>query len=798
MLQGLKVLDISDGIAAPFCAKLLGDLGADVLKIEPADGDWTRAIGPFADGKANQDASASFHFFNTSKQSACLDIRTAEGQEQLRRLLQNYDIVVSSHCEEVLAELGLSYLDLSEINPAVILTTITGFGSFGPYSRYQSSHLVNCAVGGWSQLCGIPEREPLQTGGAVTDTLAGAYAAVATLLAAYGRLQHGIGEHIDVSIQEAVLAGAQIPTLTYEYRDLIVERYSSVGSGAGAGYMLPTSEGYIGLNALTLEQWHQLCRFLDREEIATEERYQGLSWATPDTRLEEVRAVFTEALSDRSADALFHEAQAWRVPFGLVPDMSSLQNLPPHVERAFFKDVASGAGGAITIPGLPFKCDDRGIGPKPSPALNSSPLDLPLPPPSVRTDKVPEAESLDLHLQGIRVVDLSMFFAGPVAAQILADAGADVFKVESLQRIDGWRGSGTQSQEGLPSWEASPYFNWVNRNKRDVTLNLKDPRGVEIVKKLVAEADVVIENFTPRVMENFGLSYEVLKSIKPDLVMISLSGFGADVSWRDYVAFGMSTEQMSGISSLTGYRDGEPLFTGMTGGDLFSGVLGATMLSAALHHRRRTGEGQHIDFSQIEACNLYLGDEVAAYSVSGSEKGRVGNRHHYFAPQGIYPCKDGWLGLSCVDDQNWQVLAGLIGRPELGNLSRSERQARHDELDALLGEWCRGQSKIDAWHRLQHLKVPAGAVLNGPELLQDPQLQARGFFLPQDRPGLGVKHYPNQPYRFRNSAPQPNRRAPLLGEHLVEILTQQADLTDDEIAELIIDDVTGTEPLAAR
>ena len=431
--------------------------------------------------------------------------------------------------------------------------------------------------------------------------------------------------------------------------------------------------------------------------------------------------------------------------------------------------------------------------------MNSSPLDTAESShPPTRSERTPEPESLALHLDGLRVVDLSMFFAGPVAAQILADAGADVFKVESLQRIDGWRGSGTQSQEGLPSWEASPYFNWVNRNKRDVTLNLKDPRGVEIVKKLVADADVVIENFTPRVMENFGLSYEVLKAIKPDLIMISLSGFGSNVSWRDYVAFGMSTEQMSGISSLTGYRDGEPLFTGMTGGDLFSGVLGATMLAAALHHRHDTGEGQHIDFSQIEACNLYLGDEIAAHSVSGKEKGRVGNRHQHFAPQGIYPCTDGWLGLTCVDDQDWQALAELTNRPDLANLSRTDRQARHDELDALLAGWCRQQKKIDAWHHLQSLNIPSGAVLNGPELLADPQLHARGFFLPQDRPGLGTKHYPNQPYRFRNSARQPNLRAPLLGEHLVEILTNEAGLTDDEIALLIIDDVTGTEPLAAR
>ena len=262
-----------------------------------------------------------------------------------------------------------------------------------------------------------------------------------------------------------------------------------------------------------------------------------------------------------------------------------------------------------------------------------------------------------------------MFFAGPVCAQIAADAGADVIKVESIQRIDGWRGSGSSNANTeLPGWESSPYFNWVNRNKRDITLNLTDPRGIEILKTLVREADILIENYTPRVMAKFGLSYDTLRAINPRLVMISLSGFGADSPWRDYVAFGMSTEQMAGFTHLTGYPGDEPLFTGTTGGDLFAGVMGANALFAALHHRDLTGEGQHVDFGQVEACSLYVGDAMTAWSLAGVDPGRVGNGHHHYPMQGVFACRDDqWVAITCKTSAHCAALADLVGEPAIAS-----------------------------------------------------------------------------------------------------------------------------------
>jgi crotonobetainyl-CoA:carnitine CoA-transferase CaiB-like acyl-CoA transferase len=801
-LTGLNVLDISEGVAAPFSAKLLGDLGADVVKAErPDGGDRSRTLGPFPGGRPDPERSAAFFYFNTSKRGITLDLNQPDGRERLAQLVRRYDVVIAGETAGELAAKGIGFEQLRAWNDRVILTTVSGFGSKGPRAGYAWSHLIACATGGWARTCGLPDREPLQAGGAITETLTGAFAAAATLLAVLGRAAHGQGEHIDVSAQQATLAGALFPSLRYEYSGDLPGRDSSVGPGPS--FMLPTRRGYIGVNVLTAAQWALLCEFLGRPDIATNPRYAGRERI----RLAgEIRPLFEEAVRDRTAEDLFHEGESWRVPFGLVPTMAELVELTPHRERGFFVDLDHPCGGTIAVPGVPYKSTVTAARPSRPPLLGEhteqvlgelDPEAAPIPP----IITAPGA-AVPPPLNGLRVIDLSMFFSGPLATQILGDAGADVIKVESVQRIDGWRASAATNTER--PWEHSPNFNWVNRSKRGITLNLADPRGAAILKRLVAEADVLIENYTPRVMANFGLEYETLRAINPRLIMMSMPGFGSDVSWRDYVAFGMSTEQMSGISHLTGYADGPPLFTGMNGGDPFVGVIAATVLLAALHHRKQTGEGQHIDLSQIEACTLFVGDAVTGWTLAGVDPGRTGNAHPTRAPHGIYPCRDdGWIAIDCQTDAQWGTLAGLIGCPEwAGEGAQFEtavgRLCNRSEIDAAIAEWTRTRGHIQLMDELQGLGVPAGAVLSGPELLADPQLAAWGGFLEQDRPEIGVKHYPAQPYRFRFAASPPNRRAPLLGEHTSEVLTERLDLSADELAELKRADVIGTVPIAVR
>ena len=287
-------------------------------------------------------------------------------------------------------------------------------------------------------------------------------------------------------------------------------------------------------------------------------------------------------------------------------------------------------------------------------------------------------------------------------------------------------------------------------------------------------------------MQSFGLGYDQLKEINERLIMISLSGFGADVAWRNYVAFGMSTEQMSGVCHLTGYEDGEPLFTGTTGGDLLAGVMGTVDVLAALWQRKQTDVGQHLDFSQMEACNMYVGDVMTGWFLAQEDPGRRGNYHPTYALQGTYPCKDGgWIAISCKTKAQLEKLCNKAGIDE-----------QDANLESVLSSWTSAQDKIELMHDLQLTGIPAGAVMNGRDLFHDPHLKARGASVAQDRPGIGVLHYPAQPYRMNRTEPSPNIRSPLLGEHIEEILGE-AGLSSDEIVELVIDDVTGTVPLAA-
>jgi crotonobetainyl-CoA:carnitine CoA-transferase CaiB-like acyl-CoA transferase len=349
-LAGLKVLDIADGVAAPFCAKLLGDLGADVVKVErPSGGDRARALGPFPGGVPDRERSAAFFYFNTSKRGVTLDLARPHGREHLARLVRRYDVVIAGETAGELAAQGIGFEQLRAWNERVILTTVSGFGSDGPRAGYAWSHLIACAVGGWARTCGLPDREPLQAGGSITETLTGAYAAVATLLAVLGRSAHGHGEHVDVSAQQATFAAALFPSLRYEYAGEVPGRNSSVAPGPS--FILPTREGYVGVNALTAAQWALLCEFLGRPDIVTNPRYAGRERL----RLaDEIRVLFEEAVRDRTAAEIFHEGQTWRVPVGLVPSMAELVELPPHRERGFFVDLDHPYAGRVAVPGLPF------------------------------------------------------------------------------------------------------------------------------------------------------------------------------------------------------------------------------------------------------------------------------------------------------------------------------------------------------------------------------------------------------------------------------------------------------------
>ena len=409
-----------------------------------------------------------------------------------------------------------------------------------------------------------------------------------------------------------------------------------------------------------------------------------------------------------------------------------------------------------------------------------------------------------LPLSGIRVLDLTQVYAGPTCTRILSDLGADVIKLEGLKRMDITRNFVMPENAGKDDyWNRAGYFLLRNGGKRSVTLDFSDPAAVELVKRLVPHADIVAESFTPRVMAKFGLDYESLKQIKPEIIMISLSGYGQTGPWRDFTAYGMGLEPASGISSLTGYHNGPPLRTGISFTDPYSGVVGAGAVLAALHYRRRTGKGQYIDLSEHESAVPVTGYALMDYALNQRLERREGDRSHWYAPQGCYPCsgEDNWLVITIRNDSEWEAFCHATGHPEWENGRFGDilgRFQNHDELDGLISSWTREQDQIEAMHLLQKVGVITAAVLNPKQVLLDPHLRERDFFDRIDQPDVGPRPVPRQlGARFSAFEPDSARPAPKLGEHNREVLQGLLGLSDEDLARLEEQKVIGDTPEGA-
>lgn len=348
-----------------------------------------------------------------------------------------------------------------------------------------------------------------------------------------------------------------------------------------------------------------------------------------------------------------------------------------------------------------------------------------------------------LPLEGIRVTDLTTNWSGPYTTNLLGSMGAEVIKIEAIQRLDNWRGGGTLRGSQETVWERSPLWNAVNTDKLGITLDLSRSKGAEIFKRLVKMSDVVAENYTPRVMKNFGLDYSVLKEVNPKIIMMSLPAHGSTGPWSDYVGYADSIEQMSGIPELTGYADGPPKLSDSGFTDAIAGVNGMVAVLMALLFRQVTGKGQYIDLAQIEATTCLIGDAIVDYTMNKRTQPRHGNRHPFMAPHGYYRCEgdDLWVGIAVSSDEEWRQFGKAIGSPPwvkedrfADSLSRWHNQ---DELDKLIEEWTIQHDHYEVMNILQKAGVAAGAVLTSAELLTDPHLGERGTFQMVDRAIVG-------------------------------------------------------------
>lgn len=399
-------------------------------------------------------------------------------------------------------------------------------------------------------------------------------------------------------------------------------------------------------------------------------------------------------------------------------------------------------------------------------------------------------------LEGIRIADFTWIGAGSFATKMLADAGADVIKIESGERLDSLRVA-PPFKDKIKGVNRSGYFSDRNTSKRSFALNLKDPRARDVVLRIIEKSDVVANNFTPGVMERLRLDYEHVRAVKPDIIYMSMSMQGTTGPHSRYLGYGLTIGALSGLHHLSGLPDRLPAGTGTNYPDHMPNPChGVFALLAALRHRRRTGEGQNIDIAQTEPTIALLASAVLDYTVNGRNRGREGNDHHRAAPHGVYPCagKDRWIAIAVTDDAQWQALTRALGSPAwMSDPTLASREARHAarrEIDARLAAETRGHEAADLMNRLQGAGVPAGAVQDAADLIdRDPQLAHRGHWVKLDHPEMGKTIYNAPPYRFSRSNVGLRRAAPLLGEHTLDVLGEILGMPEEEGRRLIAEGV---------
>jgi len=399
-----------------------------------------------------------------------------------------------------------------------------------------------------------------------------------------------------------------------------------------------------------------------------------------------------------------------------------------------------------------------------------------------------------LPLEGVRVADFTWVWAGPFCTLQLAHLGAEVIRVESANR--------TCVTRQLPPWHEgefginrSGYFNQYNQGKLSLSLDLKHPRAIQVARDLIAQSDVVCENFAAGVMDRLGLGYEAARQIKPDIVMIALSGYGATGPEREFVSYGPAQVPLSGMSSLTGYAGWQPMHVGISYGDPTAGLHGAVAVLAALVHRARTGEGQFIDLSQLETTLAVLAEGLLEQSITGQQPPRSGNRDPFMAPHGVFRCAGAqqWVAIVARDDAEWVRLAQIMGQPGLGTDLRfanlAARKIHEDDLEAAVSAWTQTQRTADVVARLQQAGIPAFASMSNQALATDPHLNQGGLFVHLDHPEIGAQQHVGVPWRMSETPTGVCRSAPCLGQHTDDVLSRVLGYSAERIAELRRDKV---------
>ncbi|MFQ5382322.1 MAG: CoA transferase, partial [Dehalococcoidia bacterium] len=730
---------------------------------------------------------------NTSKQALTLDFDSPEDRTDLTALLELADAVIASAAPGPLRPVseGLA-------GEGLVRTLISPFGLDGPYARYRSNVFTDDALGGHMALSGEPDREPLRRAGLHTHLQAGMHAFIGTLAALLARERTGRGQTVEISHLEGMASLHQHTTTMWTHGRHIIRREGNAQPGPWhpAG-VYPCKDGSVFLCHSTGAKLIPFLEVLGLGHLLEDPRF-----ATDGARgahKKEFDAALIPRLQELTVAEIMELGRAVFSPLGPVPTMLEVLEDEQFAARGFWHEIADDP--PLKVARGPFLIDGHEPAPSPPP-LSASTTTAGETLAAWRRDAARETRNAERHtrsgpLAGLRVLDLTRVWAGPLAGRILADLGADVIHVESpwnrgLQAVDPGLVAIShlfpENEAGERPWNRVGGFNKLARNKRSVTLNLQREAGRSLFARLVAAADVVLENFSPRVMPGLGFDFESLKGLNPSIIYTALSGYGATGPGRDRVALGPVIEAVVGLTQLMGYRDTGPYRSGVAWADPMSGLSAVAGTLVALWDREAPGgEAQHVELAMSEAMAVFAGEELLAAHVRGTNAPRLGNRDPHDAPQGVYRClgDDRWVAISVTGDEEWRALCDVAGLDtSLAALDLPARHARHDELDAAIGAWTAGLTPQAAMERLPARGVIAARVSDARDLCEDPQLEARGWWAEHDHVDAGRRGYPGLPIRLSETPATYRLPPPGLGEHNDAVYGGLLGLTKDELAAL--------------
>ncbi|MFC1885962.1 CaiB/BaiF CoA transferase family protein, partial [Thermodesulfobacteriota bacterium] len=765
--------------------------------------------------------------------SLMLDIETPDGRDIFRKLVKTSDFILESFRPGYMEELGLGYKNLFEINPGIIMASITPFGQSGPYIHYRACDLVNWAMGGFLGATGIPDRPPVWVGFPQASLHAGNYAAAASMIAHMDRQATGRGQHIDVSVQACVVLLLYGSPRWWEFRQ--VERHrprigphlSYMNARPGTRLVYPCKDGEIfillqgGGGVIQHTSSRQLVVYMGENNMASD-WLKNFDWISGFNAMTVTQDVIDRIIAEvgrffltKTKKELYVQALKRRILLASIADAKSVSENRQLLARDFWINMERPEQGDATPYCGPFV------------KLSEAPIRIRRRAPLIGEHNKEIHQELNLSgkttisskntvkrlsrratsetapdlprqaLDGVKVADFSWSIVGPLTARHLADHGAQVVRVESHSRPETNRMGGPY-KDNISGVDRSSLFSLYNTSKLGMSLNMRKKRAREISRRLMLWADVVLESFTPGVMKKYGLDYDTIRQEKPDIIYVSTSCYGQYGPIAESPGYGQLATARCGITHTVGWPDLPSVAGSTPHTDFISPTFLAPTILSALDYKKRTGKGLYVDQSQVEAGVHFFAPPVMDYMANKRIMSRKGNHVAQAAPHNVYPClgEDRWCAIAVFTEKEWHLFCKVIGAPRWTNETRfatlMKRKENEEELDRLIGEWTVRFSPDEVMKRMQDNGIAAGVVKTMKDLYEDPQLAHRGFWRYMDHPVLGVHAHQGPPFLLKGT-PDRQFTSPCLGEHNEYVYRELLGYSDDEIVDLLIEGVITTE-----